>query len=316
MAAAGISQGYFLADQMQTSVDFSGMKQAFVGKRVVLHVDVNKTIIAIDAAGGKNRKKMILDILADNTFARWGESLEKPISFHEYVWEHLHPGLRSDKELKQRRNGKVFHFIEYLKELSHPMLDTVLEKKRELEKQEDGIFPSFWKLLTDLKTQGIHYFVILRSFGSELDDVGRKIEQHEGIQFMFHGNFKDGRLYSREVPDEPLSAAATCEIFKSMHCIVQDTWKEWNQDEEKGRSGKRFYFDSSDSNAVSVFFDDNAEPVSPDERTIVCPVDAKTGEKASVADLFGKTVFKVSTFNAATKPHTFLSYLNQAAEVC
>ena len=316
MAAATVSEGYFLADQMQTDFDFTGMQKAFAGKRVVLHVDVNKTIIATDTAGGKNREKMILDILADNTYAKWSESLEQPISFHEYVWEHLHQGPRSDKELKQRRNGEVFRFIKSLREQSHPMLETVLEKKKELEQQKEGIFPSFWQLLSTLKAQDIAYSVILRSFGSELDEVGQEVERRADIAFTFRGIFRGGQLYSREAPEDSISADKVCEIFNSQHCIIQDTWGEWNRDEERGRSGKRFPFDSSDHDIVSVFFDDNAEPVSPEERTIVCPVDAKTGECVSVADLFGTRVFKVSTFNAATNPNTFLGCLQRAATSC
>ena len=59
------------------------------GRKIILHVDVNKILIAVDNAGGKDLTKMMMDILADNTFYCWDATIKTPISYHDYVFEHL-----------------------------------------------------------------------------------------------------------------------------------------------------------------------------------------------------------------------------------
>ena len=76
------------------------------------------------------------------------------------------------------------------------------------------------------------------------------------------------------------------------HFAIQDNWKKWNQDGEKGRSGKPFIFDM-DSNRrevrnLSLFFDDN---ITGEEKDIVNPIEVNgldvTGRKYLIIRPFG-----------------------------
>jgi hypothetical protein len=76
---------------------------------VILHFDVNRTILADDPAGGKTLHDVLVHSLADFYKDRWIPSLEKPLSYSEYIKQHVLPGPTTDKELKKLRNTVVTH---------------------------------------------------------------------------------------------------------------------------------------------------------------------------------------------------------------
>ena len=49
---------------------------------LMLHFDINKTLVATDCAGGKPDVDMVVqELLAEKTFACWAEQLDSPISY-------------------------------------------------------------------------------------------------------------------------------------------------------------------------------------------------------------------------------------------
>ena len=87
-----------------------------VQKRLVLHFDVNKTIIASDVVQGKDLAQTVNGILAEFTFAAWdGKTIQ---SYYAYVSNQITQGRpdlhRSSEAFKRERNNRLQLFPIYL----------------------------------------------------------------------------------------------------------------------------------------------------------------------------------------------------------
>ena len=60
-------------------------------KKLVIHMDVNKTIIAQDSAGGKTPQEILIHSFADSYKDCWDKRVLKDISYSDYVKRYLVP---------------------------------------------------------------------------------------------------------------------------------------------------------------------------------------------------------------------------------
>lgn len=265
--------------------------------KVILHFDVNRTILADDPAGGKTVQDAILHSLADAYKDRWDSRVHAPISYGDYVKEYLLPEtseIKKDKAakaaLKKERNAKVNEFLSYLKANKHPFYaqaqDEFTRMNEKLTKSDSIVFDSFYNAVHHLRSKGIAHTIILRTFGEDLPRVTADINKKLKTEFFkTQGHFKNGKLYVNGVCLE--TPAQQHAFFKSheSNCAIQDNWHDWDKSGELQEHSKQFAVDLADANVITIFNDDNINPDPASKKNIVNPVDINTGKSLSVHEL-------------------------------
>lgn len=277
---------------------------------LLLHFDINKTLIATDKAAHQSKEEVVNQLLAEKYLAFWEESPEEPISFAEYAYK-LFP------EDRQQRKEFVGRFLDYLRDREHPLYDEAVSEYKEvfnaLGASRGEIFASFYHLIDTLNEEGASYSILLRSFGEDIDDVKNEINIAYPDMIARTGEFRQGILYL----DDDSVAAAPNEIYLTLknlgHAAIHDDWSDWFVHGFKGRYGKAFYVDQEDEETISLFFDDNIR-LDGAERNIAAPLDAKSGEEISIQNLI-----RVDTLRAIMDSGYYLRFVRQAVhknEVC
>lgn len=228
---------------------------------LILHFDINKTLIASDEMGGKTVENVLNELLAEHCVAQWDDQSET-MTYERYVKDKLLPGDKHDEALRLLRKEHIQKFISNLKNETHSLYPVVHDKfeklKALLEKNSHGIFASFYKLIEELETRHISYSIILRSFGSEVYAIADSIHEIYPFIDMQKGQFNQKTLLLGESTAEDYH-----EIYQLMrnqgHTAIQDDWQLWADHEFKSAYGKPFYIDSRDPEVLSIFFDDNVQ---------------------------------------------------------
>lgn len=283
---------------------------------LILYFDINKTLIASDKAGNKSVEDVLNELLAEKYKACWDQSLQKAITFDEYVHEILVPGSRDNQELRARRKSYLQHFIDYLHIQNHPLYRTVLHDyetaKMVLNTSNGVIFPSFYSLLDHLDKNGISYSIILRSFGEEVFEVKTEINTVYKNIFNRMGKFREGKL----LLDEEASIADSCMIYNQLrrieHTAIHDDWNYWNAHGEAAKQGKPFYIDREDNETLSIFLDDNIRE-NDSIKNIIAPLDTANGELIPIKELIqsGQAV-RVETLKAILNANYYIQQVEEA----
>lgn len=281
---------------------------------LLLHFDVNKTLIASDRAGEKTLEDVLNQLLSLKYEYKWESSLHEALSYDAYVRTVLLPGPESDLELKKRRKDYLIHFIDYLKEVNHPFyaeaLLTYHDARERLNSSNGDVFSSFYRLLNHLDHEQISYTIILRSFGSEVFEIADEISLNSNIKISHKGYFNEGTLYvdNERVGNNP---SEIYEKFKSLsHIAIHDDWAYWVKGEKKIQYGKPFIFDQNDEFFLSIFFDDNIVLDNSGDN-IICPIDIK-GFQPSIDDLAAKNqAFVIDTLDAIIMDDYFINLINR-----
>ncbi|MFT4554102.1 MAG: hypothetical protein ACI9S8_002747 [Chlamydiales bacterium] len=277
--------------------------------RLVLHFDVNKTLIAVDRAGNKSLENVISHLLAERTYWSWDKEQDEQMSYYDYVHSILIPGDRSDKELKAHRKKVLDHFISSLKTSEYPMAWELVEEYylilSKLRAFKGDVFPSFYKMLKRLDEKELEYIIVLRSFGDKIHEVAKEINEHVGGEFFSTAaSFQGAALKTENATIEDSS-----EIYNYIkghgHIVIQDDWKWWNSQGEKKEYGKPFFMREDDPEIFAIFFDDKLEgSLSP--TNILTPINAKTGEFLGLdAMTHNSKAIKVDTLDAILKEEYF-----------
>lgn len=258
-------------------------------KKLILHFDVNKTIIASDAVQNKDLNETINSILAEFIFAKWDGEINE--SYYAYLTRKIlakHPELTaSSQALKEKRAELLRDFESEIKDSK--ILEQYQTDKAKILKILNSsdlmIFPSFYKLLNWLEENFKDKFVIyLRTFGKDLPEVISKIESKSNLKFSGQATF-NGKNLSANTKN-----LSIYEFFaqNNLHLAIQDDYQYWKQENFSSTSGKPFplifnnlVLNNSNStnkcnsncseNILSFFFDDNA---SDPYRPIICPITA------------------------------------------
>ena len=242
-------------------------------KKIHLHFDINKTIIAMDAVQGKGIEETVNGILAEFTFEKWDGKTEQ--SFYAYLTNQIaqeNPNLsRTSGIFKKIRAERLAHFPEYLQQ--YPELLAQYEKDKAimlqiLSTEKMAIFPSFFKTIEWLnQNYPKNYAIYLRTFGKDLSEIIQTLTDKKILKFANQGQFKERTLDIAD-PNKPLS-----EFFKNPdlnHYALCDDYKYWESKGFQAVGGKPFFIDINDLQNISIFFDDNAND--PD-KPIICPID-------------------------------------------
>lgn len=288
--------------------------------KLLLHVDVNKTLIAEDSANGTTVEQTLNALLAKHYRYKWIPELKAAISYEDYVENYLLPGPSFIPNLKQKRKELLHQFVSYLQACSHPLEEEVVTVYHELltKIEETCIFPSFLKMIEKLKAEDIPYTLILRTFGTDTDLAKRAyLRAFPEDIFCAQGYFMGGKLYA--VAHNWNLSLFTCWdmylFFKSLtgHVAIQDNWKEWSSHLGNRKYGKKFPINLEDPETLSLFFDDNIREDPHSKVNIVDPVDARSGRQLSITELLEhKFLFHVDTFEALRDDHYFIELVEQS----
>lgn len=248
----------------------SNVVHAHQSPKIILHQDINRTIIAEDLVEGKSVDVVLINALAEKYCDHWSSNVLQPISYADYIKTHLLPGSKTDPVLKKARNQKIAEFIDYLQTIHHAFYNKVQEKfqklRTKLASHKSIIFPSFYREIEYLNQLNIPYSLVLRTFGKDLDRVIEEIHNNISSEFFdWRGIFKNGYLELTALKTkEVVMLHTTAELYdflkKHGNIALQDDWKTWNQHHETQEFGKLFPIDTNDGTVITLFADDNADP--------------------------------------------------------
>lgn len=254
---------------------------------LILHFDINKTLIASDKLNHKTVDHVLNEILALKYHDCWDCTVHHPISFVTYVKKHLITTAENETLLTAARKDCFCKFLDYLRENNHPYYESALKDYEAasiaLHASDSFVFASFYRLIEFLDENQISYTIILRSFGGELTLVQHEINTNYKMMFRRNGKFREGKL---QLDNEEWIEEAHA-IYKHLlsleHTAIHDDWPYWNAHANSAKKGKLFPIDRRTKNVLSIFFDDNI--INDPQTNIITAVDAHTGEHISIEEL-------------------------------
>jgi len=245
---------------------------AIMQKKLIIHMDVNKTIIALDLAQGKDVEETVNIILTEFTRFAWDSQDEQ--SYYTFLTDQVAQEFgqlnRASEEFKKIRDARLRTFPSFLKKYPH-LLATYEQEKNDLlhmiNRHEMGIFPSFYKLISWLDAHyPNNYTIHLRTFGIDLNNLIAAIEKNSTLKFAGRGTFKNGTL---SLAIEKKSLSHFFSNTGAQHFAISDDYPYWKASGFQTHGGKPFPIDAQNAELISIFFDDNADDA---ERPIICPL--------------------------------------------
>jgi hypothetical protein len=241
------------------------MEQTVSNERphIVLHVDINKTLIAESQRKGFDFDKGIAALLstAPEYAHTWTHDSEKT-TYSKWVNEKLFPGSSKDPVLKKKCEIEHAAFIEAARKHNHPLYQELSHEfnslVNSLKNQNDrSVFTSFSNLIKYLKERNYSFSIVLRTFGKDLDWVSKELAQ-DGLDNFIYGSFSKGILTLNNTElSNPTEIASVFE--PGNHYAIQDSYDWWKQHNFTEKGGKPFPIDVSNKQVLSIFFDDNAD---------------------------------------------------------
>lgn len=179
-------------------------------RHLVLHMDINKTVLMCDSAGGKDATQVVHEVIASTSWGvevdgQWlllegsapgvlrpeGDGSGDVLSYAEFIERKL-PGRDNSKARKE--------LVGVVCEDEQPgvLLRGHAERLRAGLKMPDGtdvgLLPAFFELLLALKAAGRSFALCFRSFGEDMDVVAEELNMFcEGRHPLFPGAVFDGR---------------------------------------------------------------------------------------------------------------------------
>ncbi|XP_022061673.2 uncharacterized protein si:dkey-32e6.3 [Acanthochromis polyacanthus] len=318
------------------------------GRKLVLHVDLNNTILVSDAVTAQGTVAALDYFLTTVTWGRMNK---------HGAWEWLSdfPSLLppcSDAVSFYSQFGRLPGFTSAAGRRFRSVLDEHLDLLRWPEgtkgdrdlsvKGEDGrlyhwILPSFFQLLRDLVQEGREFAVAFRTFGADLPRVLRAVNRalNEGSHPLFP-DLPDLKLSVDLTPgkircnrkgivlsraDDRVSSRdgerSLYQYFSSVQGLggFQDHYDWWVTNTFSIRGGKPLWVDPFDQNVQHIFIDDNIRQ--DDEDTIVNPkvfLDPGGAETrpACTSELYDLTLVQTDLLRAISER----SYFTQRVHIC
>ncbi|GAA6223727.1 uncharacterized protein LOC108884669 [Lates japonicus] len=317
-------------------------------KKIVLHVDLNNTILVSDAVTGQGTVTALDYFL---TTVTWGK-----MSKHgKWEWLSDSPSLLppcEDAVSYYSQFGRIPGFTSAAGRRFRGLLDAhldllrwpegVKEHKELSVKGEDGrlyhwILPSFFQLLKDLAQEGREFAILFRTFGTDLPRVLRAVHRalNEGAHPLFPDlpdlklsvNMTPGKIRCSKrgiVLSRAEDRVSTREGERGLYQYLssvqglggfQDHFDWWASNTFSIQGGKPLWVDPFDQQVQHIFIDDNIRQN--DEDTIVHPkvfLDPGGNETriASTSELYDITLVQNDLLRAISDPN----YFTQRVHIC
>lgn len=257
-------------------------------RKLVLHIDLNNTILVSDTVRGEGPSASLNTFLSTVTWGkvnRAGEwewlsdvpSIQPP--YQNAITFHAQFGRARD--FTNTNLGQKFKRIhlDHMHHLEWPgPPDKVLAVTGEDGKAYHSILPSFFHLLESLRQEGRDFSVILRTFGTDLPRAlhavlytmeGRHAQFPDFQKVSLHVDQTPGRIHcskkevvlsrGAEHVSTKLDAKNIYHYISNVKGIVgfQDDFEWWARHNFRSTGGKPFWIDPQDTSIHHIFFDDN-----------------------------------------------------------
>ncbi|XP_056305319.1 uncharacterized protein si:dkey-32e6.3 [Danio aesculapii] len=317
-------------------------------RRVVLHFDLNNTILVSDAVTRQGTVSALEYFLSTVTWGRmtkgkWEWLSEAPsllppcegaVSYYSQfgrvaAFTTVGPGRRFRKVLEEH--------LELLSWPSHLSADKELSVKGEDGKLYHWILPSFFQMLQDLASQGIEFSVLFRTFGTDLPRVLTAVKN--AVEHGSHPLFPDLPALKMKVNvtagrircsakgvslTRGEEHASTRDGERSVYQYLssaeglggfQDNFDWWARNTYSILGGKPLWIDPFDSNVQHIFIDDNIRQN--DEDTIVHPKvflerDGLQTRTACTSELYDLCLVQNDLLKAISEP----DYFTRRIQIC
>ncbi|XP_075687821.1 uncharacterized protein LOC142656795 [Rhinoderma darwinii] len=318
-------------------------------RKLILHLDLNNTILVSDAATGQGPRAALNSYLST---VAWGQISDSG----EWQWVSDEPSVKppcedavnycthfgrdgnfSDSNIGQRFRG-VFNDHMRLLEWQGEA-DDLFTQQGEDGKGYNWILPSFFHMLESLHLQGRQFCVILRTFGVDLPRVIRSV--HAALQGK-HPQFPQlqqvpltidltpGRIRcsKRDIvltrgSDRKSTKAKERNIYNYLSSVdgiggFQDHFDWWARNNFTSSGGKPFWIDPADCNTQHIIIDDNIRLT--DHDTIVnCRVfldkeKGKESRKALTSELYDICLVQTDLLRAIAEKDYFLDCIRLCEE--
>ncbi|MDN3506675.1 MAG: hypothetical protein P0S96_05555 [Simkaniaceae bacterium] len=273
---------------------------------LILHFDVNETLIAIDKAGQKTAHDVVSTSIANRVKAVWDESISQPISYSDYIRHHKLENRTASSVVKKEQDALISKVLTVLEAQDHPdleeMQDLYAKAMHTLENQKTLIFPSFYALIDRLNEHDLKYTIAIRTFGTDIPIIVDELNQECGEGFISKKDVNGHEeLY---------------EILKEGHVAIQDDFHHWFNHDKNWQYGKAFPVEQDESKAISFFFDDNAKfSSSHPEENIVCPFDAESKKLIHPKEVIEKKrLIPVDTLLALSDEDYYVNIVQEALD--
>ncbi|TRY90628.1 hypothetical protein DNTS_003696 [Danionella cerebrum] len=317
-------------------------------RRIVLHFDLNNTILVSDAVTSQGTVAALEYFLSTVTWGRvtkgrweWlsdDPSLLQPcegaVTFYSQFgrvpgFTSAGPGRRFRRLLEQH--------LEFLRWPSELPADKELTVKGEDGKLYHWILPSFFQMLMDLASQGVKFSVVFRTFGTDLPRVLTAVKNavEDGSHPLFPdlpalklrvnlcaGRIRCGGKGASLTRGE--EHASTREGERSVYQFLssaeglggfQDHFDWWVRNTYSNLGGKPLWIDPFDHEVQHIFIDDNIRQS--DEDTIVHPkvflepMGSQT-RTASTSELYDLCLVQNDLLKAISEP----GYFSKRVQIC
>ncbi|KAL6120118.1 uncharacterized protein ACO6RY_04541 [Pungitius sinensis] len=317
-------------------------------KKLVLHIDLNNTILVSDTVTGQGPAAALDYFLSTVTWGkmskqgRWewlsdSTSLLPPCDNAVSYYSHFGrtPGFTS--AAGKRFRGILDEHLALFRWPAGTKADRELSVKGEGGQLYHWILPSFFQLLKDLTQEGREFAVVFRTFGSDLPRVLSAVSRalNEGAHPLFP-DLPDLKLNVNMTPGKIRCSkrGAALSRGEERHSTrdgdrglyqylssaqglggFQDHFEWWASNTFSIRGGKPLWVDPFDQHVEHIFIDDNIRQN--DEDTIVHPkvfLDAGGTETrtASTSELYDITLVQTDLLQAISQP----SYFTQRVHIC
>jgi hypothetical protein len=276
--------------------------------KIVLHMDVNQTLIPSDDVNGKNALDGILNDAAD--FVVHGPS---GLFMKQYA-EQLYPPVVNDVEItkKNKQLRQQFYHDHLMKNATLHQQERILcamnsVKQHYIHNKENEpqkglmIVPSFFHLIEWFRRNNFDFVVNLRTFGTDLPQMIPLLKEEFGIELFLIEN------------EMNVTVSYLHQTSNGQHCAIRGDYGVWVKNEKSWKHGKRFPLQlspGSKENILSIFFDDNVH------NGIVCPLvyNKIVGDYEFVEPqkLIGKHIFHVSIVDALYRSEYFIDMVKQS----
>lgn len=278
-----------------------------MARTVIIHLDINGTIMAADLVQGKTGKIAVTQEFAKKTVGVWHPGLPE-MRYQDYVEQHVIPGLEADQSIKKQRRELYLNFMNMIQESQHPSLERIQQNYNNLigilKQQQDPLYPSFWRLIDWAQRSSHDVRVIFRSFGKDIPEVIKLLED-KGHSLTNTFCYENGQLYRGYFEDTDFVKDKAChdlsQTFAHKFNAIKDDWKLWNNNQEQETYAKPFHYIEG---VISMFFDDNAK-----EKQIIAPkgFTLHNGTSLKTEDLLNTGhIVAVSPLKAMIQPDYFV----------
>ncbi|XP_069822906.1 uncharacterized protein [Dendropsophus ebraccatus] len=318
-------------------------------RKLILHLDLNNTILVSDAATGQGPRAALNSYLSTVAWGRISDtgewqwvsdepSVKPPCEDAVNYYTHFgRDGNFIDTKIGQRFKGV---FTDHMKLLEwQGEADEMFTQQGEDGVGYNWILPSFFHMLESLYLQGRRFCVILRTFGVDLPLVLQSVhaalqgkhpqfpqlQQAQLITDLIPGRI---RCSKREVvltrgSDRISTRTKERNIyhyFSSMDGIggFQDHFDWWARNRFTASGGKPFWIDPTDCDTQHIFIDDNIRLSEHDtivnSRVLLDKKKGKESRKALTSELYDICLVQTNLLRAISEKDYFLDCIRVCEE--